>query len=329
MSEKNKTIEFLNQQLVTSYRKLEYVDWRIISYDFKLSEDFIREFKDKVHWDMISSHQKLSENFIREFADKLDWCWISQYQQLSEDFIREFQDKVKWSVISIHQKLSEDFIREFADKVDWYWISTNQNLSEDFIREFGDNLYCTLVSKHQKLSESFIREFANDLNWDCISIYQQLSEDFIREFADKVNWFNISKYQKLSQSFINEFKDRLDISEIEDNWNYKDKEFLKQAVIDTGLYECYDDYFIAYKGIRRDRYSKYNYRYQYMPDETYEAWCDCSSEENSCGLSVWTEDDARYYCNELVVKVKINYEDVGRVVHEGGKIRCRKLTVID
>jgi hypothetical protein len=31
----------------------------------------------------------------------------------------------------------------------------------------------------------------------------------------------------------------------------------------------------------------------------------------------------------LVVKVKVNYEDVGRVVHEGGKIRCRKITILD
>ena len=49
----------------------------------------------------------------------------------------------------------------------------------------------------------------------------------------------------------------------------------------------------------------------------------------SFGLSVWTENQARDYCNELVVKVKVNYEDVGRVVQDGGKRRCRKLTVID
>ena len=66
-----------------------------------------------------------------------------------------------------------------------------------------------------------------------------------------------------------------------------------------------------------------------MPNQTYEAWCDCSSEENGFGLSVWTEEKAREYCDELVVKVKVNYEDVGRVIHNGGKIRCRKLTVID
>lgn len=33
--------------------------------------------------------------------------------------------------------------------------------------------------------------------------------------------------------------------------------------------------------------------------------------------------------NELVVKVKVRYEDVGRVVHNDGEIRCFRLEVIN
>jgi hypothetical protein len=110
---------------------------------------------------------------------------------------------------------------------------------------------------------------------------------------------------------------------------YKDKEFLKMQVINTGLYECYDDYFIGYKGIRGDRYSNYNFQYQYLPGETYETHCDCTDDENSFGLSVWTEEEARYYCGDLVIKIKVNYEDVGRVIHDGGKIRCKKITILN
>ena len=60
----------------------------------KLTEDFIREFKDKVNWCYISYYQKLSEDFIREFKNKVNWIWISKYQKLSENFIREFQYNV-------------------------------------------------------------------------------------------------------------------------------------------------------------------------------------------------------------------------------------------
>ena len=165
--------------------------------------------------------------------------------------------------------------------------------------------------------------------WVDISINQSLSESFIREFQDKVDWYEISTYQKLSNEFIEEFKNKLNLYEIKDSWHYKTTEEKKQAVIATGLYECHEDYFIAYKGIRSDRYSNYNFQYKYEKDGIYESWCDCSNEEDSFGLSVWDEPNAREYCDELVVKVKVNYEDVGRVVHDGGKIRCFKIEVLD
>ena len=185
------------------------------------------------------------------------------------------------------------------------------------------------ISVDQKLSESFISEFKDKVNWLSISMYQKLSEPFIREFQDKVYWWYISKHQKLSNEFIEEFKDRLDFNETKDSWHYKTTDEKKQAVMDTGLYECYDTYFIAYKGIRSDRYSKFNFQYKYEKGGTYESWCDCSDDENSFGLSVWDESNAREYCRELVVRVKVNYEDVGRVVHDGGKIRCFKIEILD
>ena len=80
-------------------------------------------------WKCISKHQQLSEDFIREFADKVYWDYISARQQLSEDFMREFADKVDWKCISIFQHLSEAFIREFADKVDWDCISNQEAYS--------------------------------------------------------------------------------------------------------------------------------------------------------------------------------------------------------
>ena len=304
----NKSItQRVNEYLGTDYKGLiTKIEWENISKSQNLSEDFIREFQDKVYWYDISMYQKLSEEFIREFQNKVNWVLISKHQKLSESSIRECQDKVKWLYISIYQKLSESFIREYQDKVYWFCISKSQKLSEDFIREFQDNV-----------------------DWYNISMSQKLSESFIREFQDKVYWWHISKQQKLSNEFIEEFKDRLDLNRIKDSWHYKTTEEKKQAVIDTGLYECHDTYFIAYKGIRSDRHSSFNFQYKYEKGGTYESWCDCSDDENSFGLSVWDESNAREYCNELVVRVKVNYEDVGRVVHNGGKIRCFKIEILD
>jgi hypothetical protein len=263
---------------------------------------------------------------VEEFKDKVDWGWISVDQKISENFIREFKNEVYWSNISAFQKLSEGFIREFKDKVDWEYISKFQKLSEGFIREFIDKVDWEWTSAFQKLSEGFIREFKNEVIWNNISALQKLSEGFIREFIDKVSWRCISKYQKLSEYFIREFN--LEINP--DNWLYKDKGFKLKKIKETGLYEFLDaDHILAYKGIRSDRYSKFNFQYRYLTGETYECHCDCTDDENSFGLSAWTEEKAKEHCNELVIKVKINVADIGRIVHDGGKLRCSKFTVID
>ena len=258
-----------------------------------------------------------------------NWERLSLCESLTEDFIQEFKDKVDWFSISRYPHLSEDFIRKFADKVDWYYISAYQCLSEDFIREFQDRVAWDWIVKYQPLSEDFIREFKDKVNWNYISANQHLSENFIREFKDEVNWAWISAYQHLSKEFIEEFKDKIHMNFIADSWHYKSVEEKKKAVMDTGLYECHEDYFIAYMGIRKDRYSRFSFQYQYLKGHTYETWCDCSSNESSYGFSAWTKEGAREYCKELIVRVKVRYEDVGRVVHDGGKIRCFKMEILD
>ena len=89
------------------------------------------------NWEFYADNT-LTEDFIREFKDKVDWEYISEFQKLSEDFIREFKDNVSWSFVSINQKLSENFIREFQDKVDWFLIYAYQTLSKEFKEEFKD-----------------------------------------------------------------------------------------------------------------------------------------------------------------------------------------------
>ena len=288
---------------------VEDINWNTISRK-PLSEKFIREFKNNVNWYNISMFQQLSENFIKEFQNEVDWDCISKHQKLSEDFIIEFQNDVRWYYISKLQKLSENFIREFKNKVNWVWICFTQTLSEDFIREFQ-----------------------NKVDWEYVCTYQKLSENFIREFKDKVWWRNIFYFQKLSPMFIDEFNIEVVKNKIKpysNNWLYENTEFKKKQVINTGLYKCYNDYFIAYKAIRKDRYSFYNFQYQYLKGGIYECHCDTTNNENSFGLSAWTKKEAKNYNNKgLIVRVKIKYEDIGRIVHDGGKIRCFKFEIID
>ena len=96
-------------------------------------------------------------------------------------------------------------------------------------------------------------------------------------------------------------------------------------------YEVIDDkYIIAYKSCRSDGYSQFNFQYLYEVGKSYESHCDCNvNNEDSFGLSAWTKEKAIEYCNEMLLKVKINISDIGAIVHDGGKIRSKKLTVIE
>lgn len=274
----------------------------------------------------ISKFQVLTHDFIREHKHDVDWENISKCQILSEDFIREFINEVNWYCISAYQKLSENFIREFKDRVNWTNISKHQKLSEDFIREFQNEVYWDYISKYQKLSEKFIIEFKEQISLEYICSVQSLSSDFILKHKDDLLIDNIVFFQKINEDTLKILKTPTP----KNNWNYKTVNFKKKKVKNSGLYECYDDHFIAYKNVRRDRYSHYNFQYQYLKGGVYECHCDCTNAENSFGLSAWTKKQAKTFKkNGLIVKVKIKYEDVGRVVHNGGKIRCSKFEVLD
>ena len=289
----------------------------------KIKEEFGYDFL-SMNWKEISKYKGLSETFIKKYIDKVDWYFISMYQKLSEDFIDKHTNKVNWNNISKHQKLSENFIDKYTDKVDWYLISMYQKLSEDFINKHTDKINWTNISMYQKLSEDFIDKHTDKINWDAISIYQKLSEDFIDKHTDKINWNNISKHQVITSKFADKHNIKIN------NNSQRTADEWKKMIEKTDLYECHEDYFYAYKNIRSDRYSHFNFQYQYLPGETYNCFSDYSNNENSFGLSAWTEKEAHDYSdNGIVVKLKVNYADVTAIVHNSNKIRCKRITVLN
>ena len=220
--------------------------------------------------------------------------------------------------------MSEDFVNEHVDEVNWYYISEYQKLSEDFIDKYIDKVNWGNISMYQKLSEDFINEHVDEVDWYYISEYQKLSEDFINKHTDKIYWNYISKYQVITP----EFADKYNIN-INNNSQRTAAEW-KKMIEKTGLYECHEDYFYAYKNIRSDRYSHFNFQYQYLPGETYDCFSDYSDNENSFGLSAWTEKEAHNYSDHgMVVKLKVNYADVTAIVHNSNKIRCKRITVLN
>ena len=224
----------------------------------------------------------------------------------------------------IAKEIKENFGYDFAE-MNWEQISQQYKyLSEDFIEKYADKIDWSAISICQKLSEDFIDKHTNKVYWSAISIYQKLSEDFIDKHTDRVYWDYISKYQAITPEFADKHNIKIN------NNSQRTADEWKKMIEKTGLYKCHEDYFYAYKNIRNDRYSHFNFQYQYLPGEIYDCFSDYSDDENSFGLSAWTEKEAHDYSdNGMVVKLKVNYTDVTAIIHNSNKIRCKRITVLN
>ena len=110
---------------------------------YELDEDVIRmlfTFMPRPWWNIIVQNQKLSEEFMREFKDKLDMLCVGTSQIMSEKFIEEMKDKLAFKTVARYHRLSEEFIRKHNDEMDWKYISKDQDMSESFLDEYMDRI---------------------------------------------------------------------------------------------------------------------------------------------------------------------------------------------
>jgi hypothetical protein len=112
----------------------------------KLSEDFIREFKDEVNWDNIPVYQELSENFIKDLIKEF------KYYINTEAYDASHKEK------PYEQKLLE--VKEYAKK-------HNLKIDENYLyafREhdrFGRGVYNKTISYE---NNKYYRDWHCDMN---------------------------------------------------------------------------------------------------------------------------------------------------------------------
>ena len=89
-------------KILKNYKSIEDIDWNYISIYLKLSENFIREFKDKVDWKWISIRQEFSYSFICEFREKLNLDILLERKIITqEDIIKMYQPVSRFELMEI------------------------------------------------------------------------------------------------------------------------------------------------------------------------------------------------------------------------------------
>lgn len=342
----------LSESFIEKYK--DNVDWNKISVFQKLSESFMRKYADRLNWNSISCNQKFSSKFLYEFVDELDLFNIDSklftkrvvikclekkktaYEvafkvQLPHNLMEKYHYNLDWETLPSAQCLTQSFIKKHLNEFNVVTLARYQNLSDEVIdmiaNKTNDESFWSTICAYQKLSENTMRKYFHNLYPNVLCKYQTLSENFIKDYLPCLDTFLLKTYQKYSDKFADAFGIDHSLRNID---NSKD---VKKKLIKSKLYECHEDYFIAYKGIKKSRYSLFSFRYKYLPNKSYESNCDPTNNDCSFGLSVGTKDYVKKYIstnkNAIIVKCKVNYCDVGSIVYDAENVRCTKIEILE
>lgn len=322
--------------------------------------DFAK-YDDSLHY--IAVYQKISPKNI-EIFDTLYLGSLFSTQELPESILEKHKEFVESIDSSRFQSLSTNFLMTHQNRLSSTRILKNKLLDEDKIMMLLPYSSITLneIPCYQKLSEEFIERYqqSNSLFWYNVFSSQQLSEEFLIKHFDKVFTYKeaslldaIVKSQHLSMEFVQQFiLDNPNIStyykthelplyiklpgyEYLENasWLYQSKEFKKEQIVNTKMFECYDDYFIAYKRVRNDGTSLFDIKFKYEKGKVSESTCDYTPHEVSFGLHVGPKKIVQLspespLQQSKVIKCKVRYEDVGYLTTSKlYTVRCCRLEV--
>jgi hypothetical protein len=138
------------ERLLRKHKHLFNNHWWAISFEQRLSEEFIEEYKDLLNWGFVSQKQKLSEDFVERNPDLWKFLFdgpIEICQQFSESFWERHSDKVSWDYVMLNQKVSYEFVARHVGKFNPNYLRRNKKINqEDF-----EPIYvaCELLKSYQ------------------------------------------------------------------------------------------------------------------------------------------------------------------------------------
>lgn len=224
-------------------------DWYQISSFSELSEEFIRQYHDKLDWPTLIDAGVLNESLLNDFHDKIklpfDWeRIITYYEKLSLEFLTKFLDKFHPDVLLENQRVPAKLLYKIlknpkydagiAEKALQHQPITPQMLKVIEKADMSEVISWYEISKSGKLSNKSIESLKKDLNWRIMSMYREMSDELLIEYQDLIEWEIASEYQNLSNEIILKFPNKIDIEKLKINKKL-DQTRLQKAEIYTML----------------------------------------------------------------------------------------------
>jgi len=169
--------------------------------NYKVSEDFIFENKERFNKEVVLISTNLSESFIKKSLDS-KWFEDSDIKELN---------------MQTYANLSEKFIFKYKDFINWnrmiLYISTQSDTFDDYIKIIENNNLWSLISAND-LPVDFIRDYKDKLDWKLLSIVKIFSDNEKLEFIDYI--INFESVENSDDSIV---PDELDLGEWKDKFN--------------------------------------------------------------------------------------------------------------
>lgn len=208
-------------------KELEIVETHTDKAQLTLEEIFsILDERDGTY--KLLSNYKVSEDFIFDNKERFDKEAVIISTNLSEDFIKKsleskwFEDSdIKELNMQTYSKLSEKFIFKYKDFINWnrmiLYISTQSDTFDDYIKIIEDNNLWSLISAND-LPIDFIRDYKEKLDWNFLSIVKNFSDDEKLEFSDYIIVINPNTDSDLNNNLIINISDDLELGDWKDRF---------------------------------------------------------------------------------------------------------------
>jgi hypothetical protein len=194
--------------------------------NYKVSEDFIFENKERFNKEVVLISTNLSESFIEKSLYS-KWFVDSDIKELN---------------MQTYANLSEKFIFKYKEFINWnrmiLYISTQSDTFDDYIKIIENNNLWSLISAND-LPVDFIRDYKDKLDWKLLSIVKIFSDNEKLEFTDY-----IINFESVVGSFNEDSiaPDELNLGEWKDKFNdlSKDLKQYRPESKDGKASECID-----------------------------------------------------------------------------------------
>lgn len=180
-----------------------------------LTDDFIREFKDKLYLTSVIEHQQLSMEVLVDVMPMLDYdsmIAIIGLQEMTEELAEWLIDACQPEGIMamLH---SEKFNVDIGDSV-WLVlsevlpivygkVSDVRNLSVMFMFNHAAHLDWYLITQNGNVdNESKLLLFQDYVEWESANEFVEFSDDTLMCFYDKIWWMRVLNKQFLSEDVI-------------------------------------------------------------------------------------------------------------------------------